>query len=261
MSAAWILNLPSSFEPSLSLRYADYMNEVSHSLSFGNDYTALAAADSARVDVHVQNGLRRFYSEHTWSFLEPTTTLTTVSGTGDYDAPDEFGGTIYGDMTFAADSGRYHAILLVGEGQIIKNRQDSTSTGRPALCAVRYKSSTGSAGQRHEIMLDPIPDAVYVITYVYPALKNKLTENNPYPMGGMAHSQTIREACLASAEAGEDDEIGLYERLYRESLVRSIIRDKDISTPSTMGFNRDGHHHHYRISNQVARHNGVLSSA
>lgn len=261
MSAAWLLNLTSSFEPTLSLRFADLMNEVSYFLNFGNDYTALDAANSARVNVNVQDGVARFYNEHDWSFLEPTTTLTTVSGTGDYDPPDEFGGTIYGDMTFADDSGRYHAIVLRSEGFISKRRQDSTSTGRPTSCAVRYKSSTGSAGQRYQIMLDPIPDAVYVLDYVYPAQKNKLTTNNPYPLGGMWHSQTIKQACLAAAEAGVDDEIGLHEGLYRAALVRSIAKDNDIRTPSTMGFNRDGHHHHGRVSNQVGRHNGVLSSA
>ncbi len=261
MSAAWILNLPSDFEPSLSLRFSDLMNAVSRFLSLGTDYLSLAAAELAVVDDHVQSGVRRFYSEHDWSFLEPSTTLTTVSGTGDYDAPDDFGGTIYGDMTFAADSGRYHAIVLIGEGQIVKSRQDSTSTSRPRFCAVRYKSSDGTSGQRHQIMLEPIPDAVYVLTYVYPALKNKITSSKPYPLGGMAHSETIKEACLASAESGTDDEIGLHESLYRAALSRSITRENDIRTPSTMGFNRDGHHHHYRVRNQVARHNGVLSSA
>ncbi len=262
MSAVWILNLPSSFEPSLSLRYRDYMNEVSHFLHLGDDYSVLIAADLARVDMQVQSGVRRVYAAHDWSFLEPSTTLTTVASTGDYDAPDEFGGTIYGNMTFAADSGAYHVIVLIGEGQIIKNRQNSTSAGRPRFCAVRHKSSTGSSGQRFEILLDPIPDAVYTLTYVYPALKNKLTTNNPYPLGGMAHSETVLQACLAAAEAGEDDEIGLHEGLYRAALERSREHDNDIRTPATLGFNRDGSNGLHRpVRNQLARHNGVLSSA
>lgn len=258
---AWILNLAGGFESTLSLRYADLMNEVSHFLNMGDDYTALIAADSARVDRHVQFGVARVYNEHDWSFLEPATTLTTVASTGNYDTPDDFGGTIYGDMTFAADSGAYYPVELVSEGQIIHNRQHSTSTGRPRFCAVRYKSSLGLSGQRHEILLDPIPDAVYTLTYVYPALKNKLTTNNPYPLGGMSHSQTFREACLASAQAGEDDEIGLHEGLYREALARSVARDNDIRTPATMGFNRDrGSGLPHPISTQVARYNGSLST-
>ncbi len=262
MAAPWILNLPISFEPSLSLRFADLMNAVSHFLNLGNDYTALTADHLAIVDGHVQSGVRRVYNEHDWSFLEPSTTLTTVSGTGDYDAPDDFGGTIYGDMTFAANSGAYHAVVLVGEGRIIKNRQDSTSAGRPRECATRYKASDGTTGQRHEILLEPIPDAVYVLTYVYPALQNKLTTNKPFPLGGMSYSELFLEGCMASAEAGEDDEIGVHESLYQRALARAIARDNDIRTPGTMGFNRDGHHGTARpFRAQVGRHNGVLSSA
>ncbi len=261
MAAPWILNLESSFEPSLSLRFRDYMNEVGHFLNVGADYLAFDAADLARVDMAVQSGLRRAYAAHDWSFLEPATTLTTVAGTGAYDAPAEFGGTIYGDMTFADDSGSYHAVILVSEGQIVKNWQDSTSTGRPMLCATRYKSSTGSAGQRHEILLDPIPDAVYALTYVYPALKNKLTANNPYPLGGMIHSEMFMEACLAAAELLDDNEIGIHEARYREALERSKARDNDIRTPGTMGFNRDGGPGLLRpVRVKVARHNGLLST-
>ena len=261
MSAAWILNLTGSFEPSLSLRFADLMNSISLFLNLGTDHLALITADNDIVDGHVQSGVRRFYSERDWSFLEPVATLTTVSGTGDYDAPDDFGGTIYGDMTFAANSGRYHAVVLIGEGQIVKKRQDSTSTSRPRFCAVRYKSSDGTSGQRHQIMLDPIPDAVYVLTYVYPALQNKLTSSKPYPLGGMVHSETIKEACLASAESGTDDEIGLHEGLYQRALSRSIERDNDIRTPGTLGFNRDGHNGLLRSTRtQVGRYNGTLST-
>lgn len=261
MSAAWILNLTSSFEPSLSLRYADYMNAVSRFLHYGNDYTALVTADQDAVDDQVQSGLRRFYFEHDWSFLEPITTLTTVASDKDYDTPDDFGGTIYGDMTFPANEGPFPPVVQVGEGQIRRLWQESSSTARPRLVAVRALSSDGSSGQRWEILLYPIPDAVYTLTYQYPALKNKLSENKPYPLGGMAHAETLREACLAAAETGEDDEIGIHEARYQAALRRSIVRDNDIRTPPTLGFNRDRGDGRLSMAvpQRFARHNGQLS--
>ena len=72
-------------ESTLTLTRLNLANRVSHFLSFGADYTGLAAADATICTNAVDDGYRRTLGPppvlgqrkgHRWSFLKPTTTLT-----------------------------------------------------------------------------------------------------------------------------------------------------------------------------------------
>lgn len=235
-------------EPTLSLGFPDLQKEVGDFLGFGPTSGNWSAAKTDIIERIIQSGIRQFYfppslgggmPSHNWRFLKPVTTLATVASTDTYTLPDSFG-RMEGNLTFASADNAYTAIKLVGEGVIRNLQQRNTSaTGKPRYAAVRPKASTGSTGQRFEILLWPTPDAVYTLTYKYAALLDKITASLPYPVGGMPHAETILESCLAVAEMRKDDEKGLHWTQFMERLAASVEYDKQINA-EFFGYNGDG---------------------
>lgn len=234
-------------EPSLSLTYSELAKEVGHFLGYGSDDSVWSSEQSDDVDRIVQSGYRQFLNPpllpgmqviHQWSFLRPVTTLDTVADQADYDLPDNFGG-MDGCLTYD-DNNAYPDIKIVGENQIRSARSGTSSmSGRPYLAAVRYKQHSGTPGQRWEIMFYPTPDAAYTLSYRYRALRNKLTDSSPYPLGGADHAETILESCLAIAERRKDDAIGLHDGAFKERLAASIAMDGSIARADSLGYNGD----------------------
>jgi len=237
-----------SGESTLSIAYGDLLSEVGHFLGYGRDATAWTQDQTDDADAAVQSGVRQFYfpppiaagqTPHTWSFMRPVTTLEITADDYEYDLPDAFG-AILEPMTFEPDNA-WEAIRIVGEAQIRSLRQTgSTATTRPKYAAIRPKAFTGAAGQRFEIIFHPTPDATYTLTYAYTALVNQLTAQYPYPLGGMAHGETILESCLAIAEERMNDgERGLHHTKFLERLAASVVRDAEAMRQEFFGYNGD----------------------
>jgi hypothetical protein len=208
------------------------------------------ADEITQLDDMIASGLRNFYHPpptqntpkgYKWSFMEPTTTLSLVANTADYTLTANFGGLI-GEMTYSADDNRWFPIETTGEHRIrtLRQRDYSSISSDPKLAAVRPISSSGSNGQRFQLMLYPKPDKAYTISYRYHALPNQLTAANPYPMGGAAHAETILESCLAVAESRMDNNAGIHAAAFQQRLGASIAFDTQMHTPEHMGYNGDG---------------------
>jgi len=208
------------------------------------------ADETTQLDDMIASGLRNFYHPpptqntpkgYKWSFMEPTTTLSLVANTADYTLSANFGGLI-GEMTYSADDNRWFPIELTGEHRIrtLRQRDYSSISSDPKLAAVRPISSSGSNGQRFQLMLYPKPDKAYTLSYRYHALPNQLTAANPYPMGGAAHAETILESCLAVAESRMDNNAGIHHAAFQQRLAASIAFDQQMHTPEHMGYNGDG---------------------
>jgi hypothetical protein len=163
----------------------------------------------------------------------------TVDRLGDYDLGDDFGG-LDGQWITLGDEPGVPGIKVVNEGKIRSLRQQyADRSGRPEFVAVRQKSSDGTTGQRWEMMLFPsLPDDDYVLTYRYVVLVNKLATTK-YPLGGMAHADTIRASCLAMAEMDMNDEQGLKYARFMERLTSSIGQDKSAEGIGYLGYNGD----------------------
>lgn len=220
-------------ESTLSLHYTSLMNAVGFFL-YGREQAELTTEENARVDDFVQIGYRQFLYPsafegippgYEWTFMRPVTTIVTVSGAGDQDLPDDFGRLIDG-FTFGDNAQVPPVAGDVGEWRIRLLRQQYDENGRPRLAGIRPKAGTGGDGQRQEIMWYPKPDAVYTLTYRYEAYVNHLSDDEPYPLGGMRHADTIRLACLAAAESTQNDEIGIHRESFQRALVASVARDK-----------------------------------
>ena len=144
--------------------------------------------------------------------------------TANYTLPDDFSRLI-GRLHYQADD-RYPSIQIIQEDAILEMRSASDLTGPPQYGAVRSKASTGSTGQRSEIIVYPRPDAAYVYTYSYEAYSGQLTDALPYPLGGMHLSELYVESCLAVAEQRVNDEAGLHTQLFERMLADAVARDR-----------------------------------
>lgn len=234
-------------ESTLSYGYPVLMREVGHLLGYSYDISEYSADETTQVDFIVQSGYRQFLYPpplpgesiaHVWSFLRPVTHLDTAADTWQYDLPDDFGG-LAGRLTYNDQTLGMGPIEIRGEGEIRRLRARGTVTGKPTRLAVRPKTSDGTTGQRFELVLWPTPSGIWQLDYAYNVLVNKLTAGAPYPLGGMAHSETILESCLAVAERREDDEATIHWQGFMERLAASVSHDQQVMVPETLGYNAD----------------------
>lgn len=234
-------------ESSLSLSYLDYRKEVGGFLGWGRTFESWSQQQLNAVDDVIASGLRQFYvppltpgqqSAHVWSFLRPVTTLTTVAADYDYTLPDDFA-SIDGPFTYAATVQQWPPAQIVGERVIRELRQAVDRSGRPEVAAIRSLASDGTNGQRFEVVFYPTPNAAFTLTYRYNLMPSILSAENPYPLGGELHAQTIRESCLAIAEQQFNDTIGIHTQLFMQRLEASIRMDQRNSAPDLYGYNGD----------------------
>jgi len=216
---------------SLLLAYSDLCDEVSQFLGYDPD--SLTTAQTAEVDKYVQAGVRNFYypsaangieAGYEWSFMRPTTTLTTTASTGTVALPTDFG-RMAGDLNFAV-SVFSAPVIQVSEAKIQALLQRSTDDGVPQFFAIRYKEAYGIHGQTQELILWPIPGDAYVLTYRYEAYAGKLSDANTCPLGSVRYSELITESCLAVAEQRANDEAGLHSARFLSLLAAGIGMDR-----------------------------------
>lgn len=228
-------------ESSLSVGAPELRAEIGFFLGYGRTSTDWSTDQLAEINLIMQAGVRQVYYPpavhesvvgYEWSFLRPTTTLSITSGTSDYDLPDDFGRLI-GQFHFP--SAEYErSIPLVSVGYILELRANSNLTGTPYYAAIRYKDSDGSGGQRQEVLFFPESDSDWTLRYSYEAYQGKLTDANPYPLGGMQLAELYTESCLAVAEQRENDEIGLHTKKLETLLLDAVARDRKRG-PQTYG--------------------------
>jgi hypothetical protein len=222
-------------ESTLSVGLPELRQAVGYYLGMGHGVdVAWTASQILEIDGVVQSGIRRVYyppainanvSGYEWSWLRPDTTIAiSVAGGYDYDLPDDFGRLI-GVLHYAKDK-YLPSLVVVAAGKIQDMRAAGEITGPPTYAATRYKSSTGAAGQKQEIIFFPTPDASYTLSYEYEAYNGALTVSYPYPLGGMQLAELYIESCLALAESRIHDEVGIHMQQYQALLVDAISRDR-----------------------------------
>ncbi|HEB27334.1 MAG TPA: hypothetical protein ENI05_06095 [Porticoccus sp.] len=90
-------------------------------------------------------------------------------------------------------------------------------------------------------MFEPIPDAVYTLSYRKSILPDAITStaNKTFPLGGMVHSDTLRASCVAAAEMQSEEKKGSKWQDFQERLQASIAYDQEMDMPDFFGYNRD----------------------
>jgi hypothetical protein len=154
-----------------------------------------------------------------------------------YTLPDDFAGLI-GPLVYRPESYRRGIeIPRVSDGEVLawRSRSGTGRCGTPVVCAVRPQSTAGSTGQRHELLLWPIPDDIYYLDYKYHAIQNTLSSDQ-YPMGGQPHAQTVLASCLAYFERHYNDMAdGPRRQEYLALLRGSIGFDSQLPRPEWSG--------------------------
>lgn len=231
----------------LSITYNELQQAVGRYLGYGRIYGPdNGSAEWADIEDCIKSGLRQFYAPppmesngglHHWSFLRPVTALSLVAGIADYDMPDDFGG-LNGVMTYP-DWAASKPVIVGSESDIRTLRQLRPQTGKPTHAAIRPKASDGTAEQTFEMILWPTPDADIELTYRYYVLPRALSDTNPYPYGGAAHSETILESCLAIAEQRLNDQKSIHWEKFLQRLAASIQIDRKTAGADFLGYNAD----------------------
>lgn len=238
-------------ESTLALSFDALRTSVADFLGYGRTSTNWSSGATARINEAMDDGLRQFYHppvvpparrSYMWSFLRPVGKLITVATEHRYDMPIEYAGM---DGDFIYDSTTlYRKIQIVGEGQIRELRSGTQTSGVPQYAAIFPKPNDGEGTQRFEVTFWPTPDAAYTLTYRYVASPNAVSSEKPFPLGGEAHSDTIKQSCLAAAEFLRDDERGIHYQRFMEMLSASISRDAQLTERKFYGYNGDGQEDH-----------------
>lgn len=221
----------------LSIKYADLLAEVAAFLGYGSDPDAWTTEQRAKCDRYVQRGVRRFYfppavqgveAGYSWSFLSPVTTIATVEDEETQELPGGLG-RVVGQFHYAA-SVHHPSIPQLPEDRFQAFKTSSSSSGYPQVACVRHKAKEAGRGQRLEVEWWPVPDAAYTLTYKFEAYSGKLSDDNPYPLGGMKHSELVLESCLSVAEQSGNDERGLHTAEFERLLVAAIEQDRKVGS-------------------------------
>jgi len=234
-------------ESTLSITRTDLRKAVGWFAGYGSDPTGWSDDPQKALTVEeiIKTGERSFYApaaDHQWSFLRPMlTTIVTAAGVGDYDLPDLFAGFVDQLYFSSLDNGLICHLRETGIGDILDRRQQAANNtnGQPQLFAWHPLPQTGETPQRYSLSFWPTPDGVYHPRGQYVVNPYHVTADNPYPMGGQPHAETLREAVLAAAERELNDEVGMHNAEFEKRLQASITHDRRVSTPKFFGYNGD----------------------
>lgn len=238
-----------SIQDNLQVGFNDFRREIALYAGWGADSSLWTNDQILELERDVQDAYRwvlypqRLPDErvpHTWTFLEQSTTLSLTSSTWQYTLPVDFGSFVGQHMEFSADTG-YAPMMRVDPGKILAARSQSTTSGKPTHFALRWTTQTAGSTQRQEVIIHPPADASYTVNYTYAVLVGKLSESNPYPVGGARIGQLMIEACKAVGEAKKNGQRGDQWNMFMASLQSAIALDKGTNTPTTLGMMRGGY--------------------
>jgi len=243
MTVSILFNLQTQ-PPSLIAGWDDVLLLMSEYLGYGSDASLWTTTESAELERRINEAYRYILYPstvpgeplpHVWTWLEQITTLSTVKDDFDYTLPSDFG-SLVGRFTYAASDG-FGPIGNTSEQIVRELRQYSSASGRPSMCAIRWRAQTSGLNQLQEALFYPIPDAVYVLSYKYAVLAGRLQKTNPYPLGGPRVSQLLIEACKAIGESVKDGTgtQGPQWNVFRENLLAAIQMDKGTNQSPTVG--------------------------
>lgn len=211
-------------------------------------------AQKAAIKDCVDSGCRRVYwpapmdgetNSHSWSFFRPVTQLALPSGAQSVSLPDDYG-NFEGNITIVVSANGVTAqpwkIQWENEGRIREMYTVNTMISGPPMyvCPVPVKSKlpTGDAGQRFELLVFPTADQDYTLSATYNINPGCLTDAFPYTLGGVQHSETFVESCLAYMELYLDDRKGIHNIEFDRRMAASIDIDRR-SRPQRIGYNGD----------------------
>lgn len=242
-------------ESSLSIVWSEYEARIGSYLGWGRGVlvygdTAWTNRQQFEIDGIMASQLRRFYflslpsgrdAPYEWSFLKPTATLAFAVNTSTVPLPDDFNG-FEGPITVLTTNSTAQPWQIEWRSEASIRQLYAVTpamTGPPMFAAeVPLKGTTATAGQRWQLLLFPLADQSYSLQAQYAINPDYLSAPFPYAYGGVQHTETILEGCLAIAEERLDDSSGVHADRYQTLLRASIAADMR-HKPQKLGYNRD----------------------
>lgn len=225
------------------MTYPELQEQVCLFLHGIDDVTNISTAELNNLTRLIRNGLRRFYYPpqqegiYDWNFLRQKCTIQTCVGTRDYLQPFDFGG-LDGELTHDQNDSVIQPVSKVTFDRIMQLRATNVQmTSWPTYYAERPVHSGGRQSTRYEVMFWPDPDAVYTLYGNMRVLPLNAVSAQPYLYGGVEHSQTILEACLAQAEIQLDGAPGVHAVEFAACLKTSMALDTTMHAPEKLGYN------------------------
>lgn len=210
------------------------------------------ADDLAKLKRYVNDGYDRFLRAWPyWTFLDQDITLT-LSATGTapesiegqswrYRLPPYVSGAPRGNWRYADQTSRYVEALSVDRRIVLARRQSIEGSGPPRYAAVRRlevrEKVAGGSRIGWELILEPSPDAAYVLENTFRVRSHVLRERDERHICGADHDAAI--AAFAAAawfedDAEQQDKAREMKAAAAERLAESIAIDKQ-ARPPTVG--------------------------
>lgn len=237
-------------ESSLSLTRTELKVIVGRYLGYGTDsslWTGSKAYMLSDVNRAIDSGLREFYhppvlpgerTAHRWTFLQPLSDISISTGQSSVKLPDDFSAFVEPTLKFYSSDSAWFLVPLTSIGRILAARQAGENTSQPEMVAVVPLQGDGGEGQRFAIEVWPTVSSDFTIRAPYYFNPNAITDSKPYPLGGQPHSETLRESCLAAAEAELNDTMEVHRARFLQRLITSVSIDRQ-SMGAHLGYNGD----------------------
>ncbi len=156
-----------------------------------------------------------------------------VTADGDYRLPADYG-AIAGPLTHATSSG-YWPVKIVGESALRHVRRYNAGSGTPTIAAIRPLAIVQTTLQEFDLLLHPIPNVAYELTYRYHVRLSEITDTNKRLPGAADHSEIILQACLAAAEQRMFDRRGDEYGNFMTMLPAAISFDRNAHSAEEFG--------------------------
>ena len=156
----------------------------------------------------------------------------TITPTGDYPLPADFGAMLSDRMVYPANTGQ-PSIREATPEWIRARRAAGQATGYARYYAIEPAALT-AVGQRWNLLVWPTPGTLKAVHYRYKVLVDSMTDDAEYPIGGPLHAPAVQAWALRQAEMEKTHSRGPMHEAAMEALAASIRIDKD-QRPRVLG--------------------------
>lgn len=212
-----------------SAAFLDTMEEKTLTLTTSGDQTITDVVSS--TSVKVSGELTSAIDGETFS----------ITADGNYTLPPTFGGTVSGQIAYAANTDLGVGLDWASESLIRQWRADTDQTGDPFAAAVRPKATVVGTRRRWELMVYPTPNEQVTVEFPFELSFDKLIDLTESPPTPLNQDENLKAAVLAIADKEGEGILGTDWEYYRSTALPNAYRTDARSAPRRIGsFNSPG---------------------
>jgi len=173
---------------------------------------------------------------HEWSFMRPKWEFETVADQRRYDLPRDWERPI-GDLCYVnTNSNQYVPIKFTSASRLRSIEYQTDYSTYPEWAALEIIESVGAEPQTQVLVLHPTPDSTYQLAIQYQSHSKRLTEDEPYPVGGQLHGPGILASVMSAAEHHKNNAHGHLHDAFIRVLASNVVRDQERGA-TLLGYN------------------------